>query len=164
MLAELLPNLELFEFLENVPPGQTITPIQTRSALLQKAVIAGRKDLWDIARDSLQDGIDAACRTPIGPRDLEILSRLLGSRYGIDVFLGSARIQSEIAAAARRAPNGRAVQIAIASMLTFWVRQGLHRMDTAFIAKCLGALYRIAGIRGAFRLVLSALNRQVAWH
>ena len=161
LLAKLLPDLKPQEFLENVSPEQTLTPIQARRAMLQKAVIAGRKDLWDVARESLEAGLDAAAWAPCGPEDLEILSRFLGSRYGIDMFLGSAKIQSEIAAASRRARNGRAVQMAIASMLTFWMGQGLRRSDAAYTAKCLGALFRLAGLRGGCVLAFGALNRQV---
>lgn len=161
LLAELLPDLKPREFLENVSAAQPLTPLQTRRALLQKAVIAGRKDLWDVARESLVAALNAAAWAPCGPRDLEILSRFLGSRYGIDMFLGSAKIQSEIATASRRARNGLAVQMAIASMLTFWAGQGLRRMDTAYVAKCMGALYRVAGLRGAFGLAFSAWNRRL---
>ena len=161
LLAELLPDLKPHEFLENVSAAQSLTPIQMRRALLQKAVIAARKELWDVAHESLVAALDAAAWVPCGPRDLEILSRFLGSRYGIDTFLGSAKTQSKIATASRRARNGRAVQMAIASMLTFWAGQGLRRMDTAYAAKCVGALYRVAGLRGAFGLAFSALNRRL---
>lgn len=161
LLADLLPLLKPHEFLENVTPARPLTPLQTRAALLQKAVIAGRKDLWDVARESLQSGLEAASWAPVGARDLDTLSRFLGSRYGIDIFLGDPRIQREIAAAARHARNSRAVQISIASMLTFWIGQGLHRKNPAYIAKCFGALYRLAGFRGAFKLAFDALNRQL---
>lgn len=160
LLAELLPLLKPFEFLENVTQQQNLTPIQTRRALLQKAVIAGRKDLWDVAHDSLCSGLSAASWAPVGARDLETLSRILGSRYGIDVFLGDRRIQREIAAVARRARNSRAVQMSIASMLTYWIGRGLRRKNPAYIFRCLGALYRVAGFSGGCRLAFSALNRK----
>ena len=161
LLADLLPELNLNEFLDDVAASQTLAPMQARRALLQRAVIAGRKDLWDIALGSLIDGLEAAPGTVLARSDLEILSRLLGSRYGIDILLGDRNIQKRLATAANRARNGGAVRMAMASMLTYWAGQGLRRMDAAYIASCARALYRLAGIGGATKLVLGALNRRL---
>lgn len=163
LLADLLPDLSLDEFLEEAPPAGPLAPADARRAHLQKAVIAARKELWDIAIDSLAQALGAAPGAPVDSRDLETLTRLLGSRYGIDQFLGDAQIQKRIAAAAGRGHNGRAVRTAIASVLTYWVGRGLRRKDPASAGASLLALYRLAGFSGAAMLAIQAVLGRSQW-
>jgi hypothetical protein len=157
LLIELLPDLSLDEFLDDAAPTRPLAPLEVRRALLQKAVIAARKELWDIATDSLTSALAAAPGSPIDDQDLETLTRLLGSRYGIDEFLGDAQIQKRIAAAAGRGHNGRAVRAAIASVLTYWVGRGIRKKDPISAGASLLALYRLAGFGGAAMLAFQAV-------
>lgn len=149
LIGKLMERLELREYLGLKDLREPLSPRQLRSALVQKAVIAGRKDLWAIALESLRDAVAADFDKPFEPKDLETLSRILGSRYGIDALLDDPGLQKDLAAAAGDGAARREVRIAIASMLTFWTYRMLLKaaFDRAFL--CIQAMVRIAGRRGA---------------
>jgi hypothetical protein len=159
LLAALLPELDLCEFMEDVPDGR-LTPLQTRHAYFQKAVIAGRKDLWEIAIESIRRGVLATSDVPLGRNERQTLSRMLASRYGIDLFLGNTTIQRRLAKAAGERDIGRAVRLSIASMLTYWTGWGLRKGAPSALAS-FAALVRLTGLRGAAALLVGVLRRRI---
>jgi hypothetical protein len=161
LIAGLIEQLGLHEYLGMTAPRRPLSPGQVRSALIQKAVIAGRKDLWEIAIDCLRSAVAAAPGKPFTPRDLETLTRILGSRYGIDALLADVSVQDGLATAAGLAAGGHEVRVAAASLLTFLSFRMLRKGDLGRMASCIAAMLRIAGARGAMTLIGRAATRRM---
>jgi len=156
LLADLLPNLALEEFLGRPGPGRPLSPRERRRALFQKAVIAARKNLWDLALESLAQArstTDAALTVA----DELVLSRMLGSRYGIDALIGAPALQRRLAQAVGPGRLGRAIRTAIAARLTFWIGKALRRADLARLVRGAATLLRVAGPTRSPRLALHAV-------
>lgn len=160
LIAGLMEQLELHEYLGLTALPQPLSPRQMRSALVQRAVVAGRKDLWEIAIGSLREAIAADSGKPFEMHDLQTLTRMLGSRYGIDALLEDAGVQNGLVDAAGAGPAGQEVRIAIASLLTFWAYRMLRRGDLGRMASCIRAMVRIAGGRGAVTLMGRVATRR----
>jgi hypothetical protein len=160
LLADLLPQLALEEFLGRPGPGRPLSPRERRSALFQKAVIAARKNLWDLAFDSLAQA-RATTDAALTHADELILSRMLGSRYGIDALLGAPSLQRRLAQAAGPGRVGRAIRTAIAARLTFWIGKALRRADLARLVRGAATLLRVAGPARSARLALYAVLKNL---
>jgi hypothetical protein len=161
LLGSLLPQLALEEFLPKADGGRPLSTIERRRALFQKASIAGRKDLWEIAVVSLAAACAQDGHADLEAIDQQILSKMLGSRYGIDALLGDRRVQRQLAAAAGGGEVGDAIRTAIASLLPFWIGQALRRADLLRAATTAAALYRIAGPRLSSRLALQVVAKRI---
>jgi hypothetical protein len=161
LIAGLMQQLELHEYLGLAASRQALSPRQIRSALVQKAVIAGRKDLWVVAIDNLREAAATGPCRSFEPADLERLSSMLGSRYGIDALLKDASIQAGLVDAAGEGAAGNEVRIAVASLLTFWTHRMALKGDLGGVLSCLRAMVRIAGIRGAATLIARVATRRV---
>ena len=159
LISGLLDELELGEYLGLSQPAAMLSPIQRRKALFQKAVIAGRKELWDDAATSLRAGAAMCPAEPLSPEGAAILSRMFGSRYGIDVFLKDRRLQAQLAEACGAGELGRGMRMAMASLLTFWLRHLSYRGKFRSALSSLRAMIRIAGRDGAAALLWRALDR-----
>ena len=161
LIAGLMDQMELREYLGFGELQQPLTSRQVRSALVQKAVIAGRKELWTVAIDTLREAVAADPGQPFQPRDLEALTRMLGSRYGIGMLLREPALQTSLAEAAGGGWAGDEARIAIASLLTFWVREAVRKGNLAAALGCIRAMVRIASVRGAMILLARVATRRV---
>lgn len=161
LLGDLLPQLDLEEFLRARPLDRTMSATERRQALFQKAAIAARKELWPIAIQSLARARAEAGETPLNDRDRLILSKMLGCRYGIDQFIGDRQLQIRLSAAAGGGPTGLAIREAIASHLPYWIGQGLRRSDLVRTARTIAALHRLEGARLAVRSAMKAMERKI---
>ncbi|HEX5005914.1 MAG TPA: glycosyltransferase family 2 protein [Hyphomonadaceae bacterium] len=161
LIARLMDQMELHEYLGFAELSEPLTPRQQRSALVQKAVIAGRKELWTVAIDTLREAVGVDPGRPFEPRDLETLARILGSRYGIEALLRELAVQTGLADAATGGLNSQEVRIAIASLLTFWTREAIRKGDASGGLGCIRAMMRIAGLRGTLILLARVVTRRV---
>jgi hypothetical protein len=127
--------------------GRALSTIEQRRAWFQRATVAGRKRLWDLAARSLRQA-RALSAAPLTPGDRQILKQMLGSRYGIDIFANSATIQSAIIDAAGDGLTGESIRRAIAAKLTYWAGQAALKGDFARARAALSALFRLTGPRG----------------
>jgi hypothetical protein len=149
LLRELLPKLRLPEFLGRRQVDAGLSELETRQALVQKASIATSKGLWDIAAASLEQARAAAGDAPLSFIETCILSQALGSRYGIDDFVGDAAVQHRLAAAAGVGELGDRMREMAASRLTFWVGSAVRGGDFGGAWKASLALMRLARWRAA---------------
>lgn len=157
LLGELLPQLQLHEFIGMRRAERPLTDLETRRALFQKATIAATKNLWDIAIASLQQA-RATAPQPLSYLETCILSGALGSRYGVDDFIGDIPVQRRFAAAAGYGVLGGSIREAIASRLRFRIREAAEHGDFRFrrIVAAALALVRFAGW-GAARVALTPI-------
>jgi hypothetical protein len=161
LIARLLPQLSPGEYLGIHDRAAAMTPIEIRKAYLQKAVIAGRKELWTDAAESLRIGLGILPDEPLSPEGATILSRMFGSRYGIDAFLGDVDAQRDIAAIFRQNALGEQVSLAACSQLPFWFKYQIRRARFGAAIRVLAAMGRLAGRAGALHLVLGTMQRKL---
>ncbi len=87
LLRRLLEDMTLAEVVFRPRDDELADPAVRREALLQKASIAQRKQLKDIALPALAEGLAIAPNQPLTPAERYILSRMLGCRYSpMDVY------------------------------------------------------------------------------
>ena len=99
-----------------------LAPALKRRALVQKAVIAGRKKLWPVSLEVLAR---AAAIDPVRPFDAEelaVLGGLLGSRYGIDELHEDPAPMTRLRAMMLARPDGAHALAAIARPLLHQVK------------------------------------------
>jgi len=143
LLSTLMAHVRLPEYLGYSEDWGGLGARETRRALFQKAVIAARKNLWNVALPALSAAQLAAVDLPLAPEDRHILGQMLGSRYGIDAFLGDATLQTMLRRAAGTGSNGDSVRAEIASRLTYWIGQALRHQDKTRLAMTLICLIRL---------------------
>ena len=163
LLGDLLPNLALEELIRGPAAGRDLTTSERRRAYFQKAVIAARKDLWDIVFASLARA-RAVSLDPLDAQDRSILSRMLGSRYGIDVFLGVAQIQRRLCDAAGDDETGVEIRAAVAALLPYHIGQALKDRDPKRAILSAAALCRVLGTLAALQLALDKLSQKLEAH
>lgn len=85
LLERMLATLPLEAYLD-APPwrGRELTLQERRLALIQKAVIMGRKKLWPQALDAIEMALLILPDIPVSAQEQKILTGMLGSRYGIN--------------------------------------------------------------------------------
>jgi hypothetical protein len=159
LLRQLLRDLRLPEYLGLRDPSVRLTPLERRQALFQKATIAARKNLWDIAFPSLAAALAADAKSPLSPPDLAALQNMLGCRYGIDEIIFGPAKQAALVKAAGRGPLAREIRCAVGSRLTFWIGQAFRQGDFRRFSATCGALARISGL-GALRVFLASLEKR----
>lgn len=147
LLGDLLPRLALPEYLGLPATVGPLSPRETRTALLQKAVIAARKNLWPEAARALNGACALAVDATLSAWERHILQHMLGSRYGIDPFIGDADTQHLIIHATGATPLGGDVRCAIAGRLTYWIGVTFRQRDLARLASTSVALVKLAGWR-----------------
>lgn len=160
LIGALLPQLSLSEFLGYAQTRTRLNAGEVRRALMQKATIAARKNLWSKAARALGQARDALPGAPLSVEDRRILRQALGSRYGISQFLKDATIQREIARAAGRGRLGADIRMEIASRLTYWIGQYLKQRDPLGVVRAMAALLRLVGADAAV-LLMRPLTKRV---
>ena len=160
LLRELLLDLRLREYLGLRDPSVRLRPLQKRQALLQKAAIAARKNLWDIALAALADALATDAKSPLNPPSLAALQNMLGCRYGIDEIIFDPAKQSALVKAAGRGPLAKQVRYAVGSRLTYWIGEAFRRGDLHRFSATCRALVRISGI-GALRVCLAPMEKRM---
>jgi glycosyltransferase involved in cell wall biosynthesis len=162
LLRQLLLELHLPEYLGLRDPDLRLTPLRKRQALFQKASIAARKNLWDMAFAALDDALGADAESRLSSADLAALQNSLGCRYGIDEFIFDDAKQSALIKAVGRGPLARQIRRAIGSRLTFWIGEAFRHGDLDRFSATLGALIHICGFDTP-RVCLAPIERRMAW-
>ncbi|HKT54731.1 MAG TPA: glycosyltransferase family 2 protein [Caulobacteraceae bacterium] len=160
LLRQLLRDLRLPEYLGLRSRSVRLTPLQRRQALFQKAAIAARKNLWDIAFPALADALAADSKSPLTPPNLAALQNMLGCRYGIDEFIFDPAKQAALVKAAGRSPLATEVRYAVGSRLTYWIGDALRRGDLRRFSATCCTLARISGV-SAVRLCLAPIEKRM---
>lgn len=84
LIGRMLDDLPLDLFAPAPASLPTDTPLGRRATLIQKAAIAGRKQLWPVCGTLLAEAFAIQPQTRLTPLERHILSRVLGCRYGLD--------------------------------------------------------------------------------
>jgi hypothetical protein len=85
LLAPMIRDLPEEAWVDPPPwTGRPLTAGEQRRAMVQKAVVAGRKKLWPQATEALEGAMAMLPGVPLDAEELRILGGMLGSRYGID--------------------------------------------------------------------------------
>jgi len=160
LLAALLPGVAPRELVGR-KSGRKLSADEQRRALFQRAVIAGRKDLWEMAVESLSAAMAGFEARELADGDRFILQRMLGSRYGVDALLGDRAVQRRLKDACGPDPLGAQLRLEIASHLPFWIGTALRqgRFERAWLGAV--ALHEIAGGRGCLRLVCRIVAKRL---
>ena len=148
ILSDLLDRLPLQAYLAPPPwRDRTLSTAETRHALIQRAVIAGRKKLWPRAIADLRTALSTE-PSPLPQATLALLSGMLGSRYGFDEVID----HPETLDALHRCVKGRADRGAILTELS---RPILHRIKSghrpAAMLRCWFRLMDLAATGTALR-------------
>ncbi len=159
LIARLLPQVQLNEYLGL--PARPLTVIEIRRAHFQKAVIAGRKELWAEAARCIRIGLGIRPGEPLSAEGATILSRLFGSRYGIDAFLADRATQNELASDFVASSVGRQASYAVCAQLPFWLRFALRRGRLLSAFRVLAVMVRLAGWSGAGNLMHRAMQQKL---
>jgi hypothetical protein len=160
LLKNLLSELRLPEYLGFRDLEAQLTSLQIRQALLLKASIAARKDLWDIAIPTLRAARSAEDVHHLTPIGLAALHNFLGCRYGIDAFIFDFRQQTALITATGSDALGMEIREAIASRLTFWIWQAIRRCDLRRLIAISSALVRVSGDR-IFRVSTAPIRKRL---
>lgn len=160
LLRQLLLDLRLPEYLGLRGPSVRLRPFERRQALFQKAAIAARKNLWDVAFPALADALAADSGSPLPPPSVATLQNMLGCRYGIDEFIFDPAKQAALVKAAGRGPLAKVVRCAIGSRLTYWIGQAFRRGDLRRFSATCCTLVRISGV-GALRVCLAPIGKRL---
>lgn len=138
IMTGLLDRLPLVAYLDDPPwNDRPLTVAERQRAVLQRGVIAGRNKLWPRAVEDLQTALAIHPDVPLDAPAIEVLSGLLGSRYGFDEVLGTPEILDGL----RRATTGRADRGAV---LTAMSRPMLQRIRSGRrVAPTLAGWFRL---------------------
>lgn len=154
LLRRLLEDMTLAEVICRPRDDELADPTVRREALLQKASIAQRKQLKDIALPALAEGLSIEPSRALTAGERYILSRMFGCRYSpVDVYTDPA-ITTEIRRIAATRPDrveilawiGRAllqrVKVALRGRNFREVRDATH----AYLRLCSGPAEALAGV------------------
>jgi glycosyltransferase involved in cell wall biosynthesis len=161
LILDLFPTLYLGEFLGIREAAGGLDKIQVRKANFQKAVIAARKELWSDAIHYLDIGFKTWPDEPLSVEGGTILSRMFGSRYGIDVFLDDLDLQKIMAKTFQQNSVGRSAAVAACARLPFWIKYELRRVRPLKALRVFQAMSRVVGWRQALKLTLDAARRKL---
>lgn len=161
LLRQLLQELRLPEYLDLRDPAVRLTPLQRRQALFQKATIAARKKLWDVAFVALADALDTDGDSPLTAPHVAALRNMLGCRYGIDEFIFDPLKQTALVKACGQGPLANEVRRVVGSRLTYWIGLALRQGDFRRFSATCRALVRVSGA-SALRVSLAPMKKRLA--
>lgn len=157
ILGDLLHRLPLAAYLDGGPVrDRPLSEADRRRALIQRAVIAGRKRLWPRALADLDAAMGIAPDRPLSEDELAILSGLLGSRYGIDEVLEAPDTLPALRDAVSPRPDSAVALAALSRPLLQSLRAGRHRGRT------LRGWFRLMDMRATGHAVGGSLGRNLA--
>ncbi len=162
MFRKLLPDLPLRAYLE-VPPvsDAPLAAAERRQALLQKAVIEGRKKLWDVATPTFAAAMAIEPDRPLAPEELRILAGMLGSRYGIDELYRNPAPLDRLRQACAGCSDPAAVLSAASRPLLHQIKIARRERSPGRAGGALRAWRHLMDFRSTARAVLLTARRQI---
>lgn len=159
LLTDLLPKVTLGELLGRSADESPQTPEEFQRAYFQRATIAARKKLWDMAIDAMRDAAAAGAKSGLEPIDRVILSKAMGCRYGLDELIEDPTILDDF----RRTMKGLSCESeavrAIAGTLLYAARVRLIEKDYANARGFWRLYWRFAGAGNGVRGVIGYVGR-----
>lgn len=109
-----------------LPERRIDGPESVRRALVQRAVIHGRRHMWAEAADDFEAALEA-CVSPLDDATRAIARRATFSKYGCGSLLADRAVQARLSALAQQGGAGADLLAAIARGLNWRVRAALQR-------------------------------------
>ncbi len=121
--TEVYNNTPLQVFID-VPDETSLTPSQKRHALIERAVIMGRKKLWDFALSDLANAsqLENAGEAPLSEQETLALRQIMFSKYGCPEFLENPKIVQSIRHLSALSETGRAISKVLARNQLWFIR------------------------------------------
>jgi hypothetical protein len=125
-----------------------------RPALLQRACVSARHDMWPQAVDDLAAALEVAPESPLQPVEIAICGRMLGGKHGFAGALDPA-VLLRLRAMRASKPGGAALTdyMLDRAMWRLWRDQDVHRAEMRRL------MLGLAGYRETARLLLRRLRR-----
>jgi hypothetical protein len=130
-------------------------------ALIQKAVIAGRKKLWPDATAALRDAMGMMPDTPLSDDELRVLSGMLGCRYGINEVYEMPEILTGLHAACATRQDQSAILTALSRPLLHEIKIARREHDLSRAARTVRCWAQLMDVRATWVALQSALGRNV---
>ena len=162
LLKKMLADLPLDAYL-SAPPwtDQPLAPAAQRRALIQKAVIAGRKKLWPDATAALHMAMQMLPDTPLSDDELRVLSGMLGCRYGINEVYEMPEILNGLHSACAIRQDQSSVLTALSRPLLHEIKIARREHDLSRAARTVRCWSQLMDIRATWVALQSALGRNV---
>ncbi|WP_296475515.1 glycosyltransferase family 2 protein [Roseinatronobacter sp.] len=163
LLKQVIADLPLQAYL-NTPPwnDRALSPEQQRIALIQKAVIAGRKKLWPEATEALHQALGIMPDTALGVDETQVLAGMLGCRYGIAEVHQRAEILHGLRAACAARRDKTRILVALSRPLLHEFGLARRDRDVARAAQAIRSWSRLMGIPATWFAFQSAFGRNLA--
>jgi hypothetical protein len=162
LLEGMLKTLPLEAYLDAPPwPGRTLGVEEKRTALIQKAVIAGRKKLWPQALDALEVAMALLPDKPVTDHEQKLLVGMLGSRYGIDEVYDSPDIPEALRAIIVPRRDRVALLTALTRPLLHEIKIARREIDPRRAGRAIRCWARMMDLRTTQAALQSALGRNL---
>ncbi|MDP2087561.1 MAG: glycosyltransferase family 2 protein [Gemmobacter sp.] len=162
LLRGILETAPLQAYLDSPPwDGRTLDTEERRLALIQKAVIAGRKKLWPEALDALEVAMAILPEVPISEREQMVLTGMLGSRYGIDEVYASPDIPGALRAIIMQRTDREAALTALSRPLLHEMKIARREADPRRAGRAIQCWARLMDLRSTQAALHSALGRNL---
>jgi glycosyltransferase involved in cell wall biosynthesis len=163
LLKQMIEELPLEAYLAAPPwTGRTLDAEERRLALLQRAVIAGRKKLWPQATEDMRAALSLLPDTALGDEELCVLEGMLGSRYGISEVYEEPEILTGLHDACTGRPDRVEILTALSRPLLHQVKIARRELDPMLAAQAVKSWSRLMDFRATRFALQSALGRNLS--
>lgn len=137
-------------------------PDDERAAHIQKAVIAARKKLWRAAFAELETALAIDPARPLDELELYVLSRCLGSRYGLDELYEDRQIVDRLRAICARRPHEPEIRSELGRPLFHRIKLAVREKRWRELRLAVTAWFRLMDTRSGVVALSASLSRNVA--
>jgi len=162
LLTKLFKELPLGAYLAGPPfDDRQLNDLERRQALIQKAVIAGRKKLWPEALAALAEAMNVRPSQALSRSELRILEGMLGSRYGIAEIYTAPDLLDAVRDACKTRPDRTRILTAVSRPLLHEVKIAARDVDARRAAQAVRSFARLMDRRAAQVALRSIFARQM---
>lgn len=160
LVGPLIDEMTLGEFVGHAT--EQLPPQETRRALLQRAVIAGRKKLWPRALDDFEAAMRMMPELPLDARELAILSGMLACRYGIAEVEADPRILARLRSSAGTRQDANLILSQLCRPLLHGLRRSLRERRPELARQSLRTWSRLMSAGATAAALRASMRRNLA--
>ena len=162
LLKSMIADLPLEAYLDAPPwAGRALEPGEQRRALIQKAVIAGRKKLWPEATAALRAALELLPDSALDNAELRVLRGMLGSRYGIGEIHQSPDILTGLRDTCAAREDRTAILTALSRPLLHEIKIAQRERDPIRAAQTIKCWSRLMDVRATGLALKSSIERNL---
>jgi glycosyltransferase involved in cell wall biosynthesis len=154
LVSRLLDELPLSRFAPR--------PDDERAARIQKAAIAARKKIWPVALAELEAALVIDPKRPLDQLELFVLSRCLGSRYGLDELYEDRRIIDRLRASCEMRPHETGIRSEIGRPLFHRIKLAIREKNWRELRLATTAWFRLMDTRSGVAALSASLSRNLS--